>query len=72
MADQTVRIEDTGLAAVTAQLARELWITQTGYSPKATDAAFFELVVVCNFALRGSPNTMGYVESFMARNFKGA
>lgn len=72
MADQTVRIEDTGLAAVTAQLARELWTTQTGLPPKATDTAFFELVMVCNLALRGVPNTMGHVESFKTRNFKGA
>lgn len=72
MADQTVRIEDTGLAAATAKLARELWITQTGSDPKATDTAFLELVMVCNIALRGAPNTVDYVARFMERNFKGA
>jgi hypothetical protein len=53
MADQTVKIEHDDIAAVTEELARSLWVEETGSSPKASDAAFFKLLSLCNRALRG-------------------
>lgn len=53
MADQTVKIERDDVAAVTEELARSLWLAETGRSPKASDMAFFKLLCLCNRALRG-------------------
>lgn len=69
MAIQTVRIERDDIAAVVEELARSLWVQETGKSPKASDVAFFELLSLCNQALNGRDTDGGFARDFVNRNF---
>lgn len=56
MADQTVRIEKDDVASTAYKMASNLWYEETGKSPKASDATFLQLVLVCTYSLQGRAN----------------
>lgn len=52
MADNVV----PNVAEVAEKLARDLWVTEYGDSPKASDIRFFALLAACTKTLQGAYN----------------